>query len=207
MPRLVILARGGFRQPTARHHHRRLRNRCATHPWPQPGLYVFRNKRSADNRRGQRQHESGPARDDLGGLGYRVVDFPYVQPAISAEQRAVHTLRLLAKSMSTVPLDAMCAQTAKSLVRDYLVLAMRISQPEADADYQAMAAALDSREMVSLIALTTRRGYDGRRDAGLRSYQMKRGDEAELQPNLSSCTNANPRTRACKVVGTGGRLA
>ena len=67
--------------------------------------------------------------------GYGVADFPYVQPALSADQQPVRTLLLMAKpcgpadgppspGASSVPVELLIAA-----LHEYLRWAMRIAEP------------------------------------------------------------------------------
>ena len=71
--------------------------------------------------------------------GYRWLDFPYVQPALSPEQKPVTTLLLLARPMPGVPTDVVPRTTVRAFLADYLIKAMRINRPEEDPSFRAMA--------------------------------------------------------------------
>lgn len=94
---------------------------------------------------------------------YRVIDFPYVQPALSENQQPVTHLVLTAKPMQPDFRTSLPAETVRKLVYGYLVWAMRIEAPEACANYQEMSDYLAHRDTVPLIALDVFIGQDSDR--------------------------------------------
>jgi len=95
-----------------------------------------------------------------GAWGYRKVDFPYVQPALSETQQPVHHLMLAVKPLADAYADALPAPRLLDTVRAYLRLAMRLPEPEANAEYRAMREHLAARDRVRLIPLARYVGYD-----------------------------------------------
>jgi hypothetical protein len=91
--------------------------------------------------------------------GFQKLDFPYVQPALSAEQQPVTSMLLAWKPVAaagqTVPAD-----TVKWVVHEYLRWAMRIEHPDRSAEFGAMARYLDPRDAVDLIPLDRYVGHD-----------------------------------------------
>ena len=86
--------------------------------------------------------------------GYRKLDFDYVQPPLSATQQAARHLMLLAKIPNGVDQhDAVSAQQLCAVLREYLIWAMRIEDPEQTIEYQEMEAQLEGRSSVDLIPL------------------------------------------------------
>jgi hypothetical protein len=95
-----------------------------------------------------------------GGWGYRKVDFPYVQPALSETQQPVHHLMLAVKPLADACADGLPAPRLLDTVRAYLRWAMRLTEPEANAEYRAMREHLAARARVALIPLARYVGYD-----------------------------------------------
>jgi GNAT superfamily N-acetyltransferase len=95
-----------------------------------------------------------------GGHGYGRLNFPYVQPALSETQGPVVNLLLAAKSLSLPPADAVPAALVDGFVRDYLVYAMRIEEPECTSEYREMAGWLSARSSVALEPLRAYIGED-----------------------------------------------
>lgn len=95
--------------------------------------------------------------------GYVGLDFPYLQPALSAEQEPVTNLIMIAKPLRPDWQDGVPAATVRLVVHEYLRWAMRIDQPDLDADYRRMAEHLDRRDTVGTLPLA---GYVGQ-DPGL----------------------------------------
>lgn len=91
--------------------------------------------------------------------GYSKLDFPYVQPALSAEQRPVASMLLAWKPMCDTD-DAIAADVVKHVVREYMRWAMRIGEPERSAVFTEMARDLDARAKVDLLRLDHYVGHD-----------------------------------------------
>lgn len=81
--------------------------------------------------------------------GYGRLDFPYVQPALSPNQRPVRCLLLAAK---TFPPESrhLPPETVKRILHEYMRLAMRITTPEDCPEFEEMSRALDAMPMVAL---------------------------------------------------------
>jgi len=94
--------------------------------------------------------------------GYRGLDFPYVQPALSATQRPVSNLLLIAKLFrpqwqavnATIPSDRI-----KILVHEYLRWAMRIQLPGQCPEFRSMADHLDANPQISAFGLDDYLGH------------------------------------------------
>jgi GNAT superfamily N-acetyltransferase len=92
--------------------------------------------------------------------GYGVVDFPYVQPALSAAQQPVRTLLLMAKppcapagGRPTFGTDRIPGEVLTAALHEYLRWAMRIVEPASNPEYRRMVAHLVGRDAVALIRL------------------------------------------------------
>lgn len=101
-----------------------------------------------------------PARDNMdpvlravmwGRWLYRLVDFSYVQPALSPGQKPVRTLRLIARSFAG-DAEAMPGHQLCSVLEGYMRWAMRLPCPEKCPEYLEMEPSIDSR--VRLLDLT-----------------------------------------------------
>ena len=95
-----------------------------------------------------------------GGWGYRKLDFPYVQPALSEAQQPVRHLMLAIKPITAAYAEAVPAVRLGDTVRAYLRWAMRIQDPDANAEYRAMQHHLAAREGVASIPLARYVGHD-----------------------------------------------
>ena len=80
--------------------------------------------------------------------GFGRVDFPYVQPALSATQEPVRTLSLIAKPVDRTfrpgQARAIEASVVKLIVQEYMRWAMRMDRPEQNLEFRKMAAFLDA---------------------------------------------------------------
>lgn len=94
--------------------------------------------------------------------GYAKLDFPYVQPALSAQQEPVPHLLL---SMKALPARsaAVTGHLVRRIVHEYIRWAMRIEDPGQSAEYQAMARYLAQHDRVALVPLGVYTGHDPRR--------------------------------------------
>jgi hypothetical protein len=112
--------------------------------------------------------------------GYRMLDFRYVQPALSPEKSPATTLLLAAKTLS--PEFAASIPTARvlSFLREYMVWAMRIEKPATDPVYREMAERLNSAgPSVALVDLGEYVGADGR-NPRLRIEEVTGPDDPEF---------------------------
>jgi GNAT superfamily N-acetyltransferase len=94
------------------------------------------------------------------GWGYRKLDFPYVQPALSAAQQPVRHLLLAVKPVMAAYTKSIPGARLLATVRAYLEWAMRIPDPEANAEYRAMREHLVRRDRVASIPLARYVGHD-----------------------------------------------
>jgi GNAT superfamily N-acetyltransferase len=95
-----------------------------------------------------------------GQWNYEVMEFPYVQPALSEDQGPVTYLLLCVRRTSATWQTSIPGKTVARIVFDYLKWAMRIDEPDHDPEYQKMATALALRPDVTLTSLQTYVGYD-----------------------------------------------
>lgn len=95
-----------------------------------------------------------------GGWGYRKLDFPYVQPALSGAQQPVHHLMLAVKPLAEAYGEAVPAPRLLETVSAYLRWAMRIPEPETNAEYQAMREHLAACDQIPSIPLARYVGHD-----------------------------------------------
>jgi GNAT superfamily N-acetyltransferase len=124
-----------------------------------------------------------------GRWGYRKLDFPYVQPALSDAQRPVRHLLLAAKPLTDEYPDAVPAARVVETLRAYLRWAMRIPEPEANAEYRAMSDHLASVGSVALIGLERYVGHD---PAAAIIVAEVEGDGPELEAVLQVYGQAFP---------------
>jgi GNAT superfamily N-acetyltransferase len=97
---------------------------------------------------------SSPGRAAMwAGWGYRLMDFHYIQPSLSPMSDPVHTLSLISKSMAAASPETIDAKVVKVLLRNYMIWAMRIANPENNAQYRGMCVELDKHGSVGLLGL------------------------------------------------------
>ncbi|WP_050416351.1 GNAT family N-acetyltransferase [Azoarcus sp. CIB] len=95
-----------------------------------------------------------------GRWGFGVLEFPYVQPALSAGQQPVDGLLLIMRPFGRVPQSGFRSHWVELVVAEYLRWAMRIEDPAADRDFLAMSDALASHPRVALVPLGRYAGQD-----------------------------------------------
>jgi GNAT superfamily N-acetyltransferase len=91
--------------------------------------------------------------------GYRVIDFAYVQPALSETQEAVGNLRLILRVRDGMDRDWIAADRLLGIIAGYMRWAMRVEHPEQNREFAGMARLLASRDRVpvhDLLAYATR---------------------------------------------------
>lgn len=84
---------------------------------------------------------------------YRLIEFPYLQPALSAEQRPIRTLCLIAKPCNGASADTIDAGIVHDMAHEYIRWAMRIDKPDDAPEFASMAAFLKQRSRVRLLNL------------------------------------------------------
>lgn len=95
--------------------------------------------------------------------GYCVIDFPYVQPALSVEQGSVSNLCLLAKPHHGIGNLSIRAHHLRSALHEYMRWAMRITRPDGCREFVTMSAYLQGRDAVPLLDLAA---YIGEESGG-----------------------------------------
>jgi len=104
--------------------------------------------------------------------GFGALDCPYVQPALSAEQRPAEGLLLIAKPISAGWRDAVPSLQVRRLVAEYLRWAMRVDEPEANPQYRALADWLDRRATVDLTPLARYIGEWGADESSVHAFDV-----------------------------------
>lgn len=84
-------------------------------------------------------------------LGYSLLDFPYVQPALSENLSPVKGLKLMFKPIATEIDNHIPSLWVHDLVADYQIWAMRIPNPEQHPVFAIMATHLASKSNVALL--------------------------------------------------------
>lgn len=92
--------------------------------------------------------------------GYAVLDFPYIQPALSPEQAPVFNLLLLSKIFNRQWQQSVPSDRVKIIVHEYLRWAMRIEEPESRAEYITTIDFLDKHSEVKVLNLGRYVGFD-----------------------------------------------
>jgi hypothetical protein len=82
--------------------------------------------------------------------GYRRLDFPYLQPALSSGQRPVSHLMLIAKAHGDADREGIAPATMKAILAGYMRWAMRIEPPESRVEFAKMTAFIDTQTKVWL---------------------------------------------------------
>lgn len=86
-------------------------------------------------------------------LGYRRMAFRYVQPALSAEQSPVGNLLLAALPVDEPQVTSIGSERVVAFLRDYLVYAMRLDDPQTSPEFRKMRSSLAGRSTIPLDAL------------------------------------------------------
>jgi GNAT superfamily N-acetyltransferase len=124
-----------------------------------------------------------------GSWGYRRLDFPYVQPALSDAQQPVHHLMLTVKPLADEHRDGLPASSVLDIVQAYLRWAMRIPEPETNPEYLDMRRHLSR---VTHVAAITLERYVGRDPAAPVFIEEVMGDGAALSAVLAVYARAFP---------------
>ncbi|MVU77531.1 GNAT family N-acetyltransferase [Nocardia sp. ET3-3] len=95
----------------------------------------------------------------MAGLGFRIMDFRYVQPALSDQQEPAENLLLIARPVAGKP-DAIGADVVLSIVSQYMRWAMRIEHPLRNREFRGMARALTGRRSIGLVEFAEYLGWD-----------------------------------------------
>lgn len=92
--------------------------------------------------------------------GYRMLDFPYLQPPLSRDKSAVHTLVLMAKTCSSRFSDAVPSSDVRTFVREYLRWAMRVDVADDNEEFTQMSEFLQLRPSVRLVRFSDYLGWE-----------------------------------------------
>jgi GNAT superfamily N-acetyltransferase len=116
--------------------------------------------------------------------GYRMLDFRYIQPALSAEKSPVTTLLLAAKTLAREFAETIPTERVLTFLREYMRWAMRIETPETDPVYREVAERLrGAGQPVALMALGDYAGADDL-DPRLRIEEAADPDDPEFTAAL-----------------------
>ena len=124
-----------------------------------------------------------------GQWGFRKLDFPYVQPALSETQRPVHHLLLAVKFVGERGDDAVPSPALLATLRSYLRWAMRIENADANTEYRAMRD--DLARVASVPSIPLDRYVDGEPRASLAVDEVV-GRGADLDAVITVYTRAFP---------------
>ncbi len=124
--------------------------------------------------------------------GYGLLDFPYIQPALSADKARVDGLLLIAKPCRSDFRRALPTAKLKAILRGYMRWAMRIEAPDETADYQLMSRYLEA-ETVPISGLHAYTGCDAARPFLI--HEVTEPAEAELGAALAVYARAFPGGR------------
>lgn len=95
--------------------------------------------------------------------GYRMLDFPYTQPALSPTQEPVSHLLLMAKTVTQRFSDTVPSNDVACVLHEYFHWAMRIPRPDTDPVYAAIDVHLRRHDPVRLVPLDHYVGRDEKR--------------------------------------------
>jgi len=95
-----------------------------------------------------------------GKRGFAKLDFPYVQPPLSAGQQPVRNLILAVKSFAPSDAAGVSAASVEAFIRDYLIYAMRIPAPASCAQFIEMSRWLQLRHDIRIVPLHAYIGED-----------------------------------------------
>jgi GNAT superfamily N-acetyltransferase len=109
--------------------------------------------------------------------GYAVLDFPYIQPALSPEQAPVFNLLLLSKIFNRQWQQSVPSDRVKIIVHEYLRWAMRIEEPESCAEYATVSSFLDKHPEIKVLNLGRYVGYDLDKPVDVRSVEHEKDDD------------------------------
>ena len=110
-----------------------------------------------------------------GKWGFSKMHFPYVQPALSARQKPVDGLALIARPCAGAP-DAVDGAWVLSVVGEYMRWAMRIDHPGRNPQYKEMELFLGTRARIPLIPLQAYVGRDPHKAFEVR--EVSAGDDS-----------------------------
>ena len=92
--------------------------------------------------------------------GYRMLDFPYVQPALSRDKSAVHTLLLMAKTCSPRFSDLVPSTDVRTFLREYLYSGVRFAAEENNKWFEEMCRFLLPGSSVRLVRFGDYLGWE-----------------------------------------------
>ena len=142
--------------------------------------------------------------------GYRMLDFPYVQPALSQERSPVHTLLLMTKTYAPAFSQSIRAHDVRTLLREYFRWCMRVPDPDSNSAYCAMSDYLaPSDNPVAMIGLDD---YTGAKcPAPLRIHEVSGVHDPEVRAAIdvytaifTDPTTAMPPTEFLEAFNSGG---
>jgi len=122
--------------------------------------------------------------------GFGVLDFPYVQPALSVAQKPVSCLLLGVKIFRPEYREGVPTPTVDTIVHEYLRWAMRIETPESNTEFQEIRRYLRERRSVPVISLTRYIGRDPA--AAVDVHEIREALDPDLEPALAVYRNAFP---------------
>ncbi len=117
-------------------------------------------------------------------MGYKLLDFPYLQPALSGDKEPVSNLCMVAKTCSQRFTGNHVASTdMKVLLREYLSWAMRIQTPEDDAMFTKMVTFIEASDTVNLLSFGDYLGWQ--KEAHLHINEVITDQDPELDEAIA----------------------
>jgi GNAT superfamily N-acetyltransferase len=112
-------------------------------------------------------------------MGYRLLDFPYLQPALSSDKKPVSNLSMIGRICSHRFKGSQVASAdVQILLREYLQWAMRIQEPEKNDVFNRMREFLEAAGAVELVSFGDYLGWQ--KDTHLRINEVITGEDPEL---------------------------
>jgi hypothetical protein len=127
--------------------------------------------------------------------GYRILDFPYIQPALSKAQQPLYNLKLMVKPFGNRFTDTVPAGDVRQLLLDYIRLAMRKKHPENEPGFVKMNSFLSSEaQQIALLPVGDYIGWDKRQHVSVN--EVLSDDDQELAHALQVYPQLRPDTGA-----------
>jgi GNAT superfamily N-acetyltransferase len=112
-------------------------------------------------------------------MGYQLLDFPYLQPALSSDKKPVENLSMIVKLCSNRFKGSEIASTdVEILLREYLRWAMRIQEPEKNDVFNRMREFLEAAGQIELMSFGKYLGWQ--KDAHLHVNEVISDEDPEM---------------------------
>lgn len=126
-------------------------------------------------------------------LNFRIVDFQYIQPALSTEQAPAENLLLIARSPCGRP-EEIATDVVLSIVAEYMHWAMRIDYPTSNAEYCDMARSLAGLHSVKLVEFGEYLGWGTQGEMRINEVADVRDPELSAVVSVYDSVYTHPET-------------